>query len=147
MAVNNLRYEENSSEEEKGEPFFPHHVIKQGIVILLSLGVLLTLVTFLPAPMEPKADPFSTPEHIKPEWYFLAAYQFLKVAERLDFLGQWAPKVIGVLGQGIVVFVLLLLPFLDTGESRHPKKRPIFTYLGIIGIIGFIIFTIWGHYS
>lgn len=147
MAIKELQPKEDLMEEEKGEPFFPHHVLKQGIVMLLTLGVFLTLVTFFPAPMEPKADPFSTPEHIKPEWYFLAAYQFLKIAEKLDFLGQWAPKIIGILGQGVVFLVLLLVPFLDQGEARHPKKRPIFTLLGILGIIGFIIFTIWGHYS
>lgn len=147
MAIKELQPKEDLMEEEKGEPFFPHHVLKQGIVMLLTLGVFLTLVTFFPAPMEPKADPFSTPEHIKPEWYFLAAYQFLKIAEKLDFLSQWAPKIIGILGQGVVFLVLLLVPFLDGGEARHPKKRPIFTLLGILGIIGFIIFTIWGHYS
>jgi len=147
MAIKELQSQENHLEEERGEPFFPHHVLKQGIVMLLTLGVFLTLVTFLPAPMEPKADPFSTPEHVKPEWYFLAAYQALKLAEKLDFLGQWAPKVIGVLSQGVVFLVLLLVPFLDRGDARHPKKRPIFTLLGVLGIIGFIILTIWGHYS
>jgi len=147
MATQELERGDMQVEQEKGEPFFPHHVLKQGIVMLLTLGLFLTLVTFFPAPMEPKADPFTTPEHIKPEWYFLAAYQFLKVAEKLDFLGQWAPKVIGVLGQGVVFILLLLVPFLDRSEGRHPRKRPLFITLGILGVIGYIVFTIWGYYS
>ncbi len=81
---------------EEGEPFFPHHVLQQTMVIFLTLAALVALVIFFPAPMEPPADPFETPEHIKPEWYFLAAYQSLKVAEYTAFLGAWAPKVLGL---------------------------------------------------
>jgi len=76
-----------------------------------------TLVMFFPAPMEPPADPFETPEHIKPEWYFLSAYQGLKVAEYFSFLGAWAPKVLGILIQAGGLFLLVLLPFLD----RNPR--------------------------
>jgi len=131
----------------EGEPFFPDHVLSNLMVIFLMLGLLIALTTFFPAPMEEKADPFVTPEHIKPEWYFLFAYQTLKLAEKLSFLGQWAPKLLGLLGPGLVVVVLVLLPFLDKGKERHPRKRPLATVVGILGIIVFIALTIWGHYS
>ena len=71
--------------EEEGIPFFPNHLLKEVIVAFMLIALLLTLATYYPAPMEPPADPFTTPEHIKPEWYFLAAYQGLKAAEYLDF--------------------------------------------------------------
>ncbi|MBI5183684.1 MAG: hypothetical protein HY999_04910 [Nitrospinae bacterium] len=135
------------NEDIKGEPFFPHHVLKQLIIILLIFGLLIALATYIPAPMEIKADPYSTPEHIKPEWYFLISYQLLKLAEKLDFLGPWAPKVIGVLGQGIIIAIIFFLPFIDRGSERYPHKRPIAIILGILGVISFIILTIWGHYS
>jgi len=134
-------------EPEEGEPFFPHHVLSNLMVIFLTLGLLITLTTFFPAPMVEKADPFVTPEHIKPEWYFLFAYQMLKLAEKLSFLGQWAPKLLGLLGPGVIVLVLILLPFLDKSKERHPRKRPLATILGILGIILFIGLTLWGHYS
>lgn len=133
--------------EKLGEPFFPHHVIHQLIQILLVFTLLLLLVVISPWSMEPKADPFTTPEHIKPEWYFLASYQFLKFAEKLSFLGKWAPKFIGIFGQGILILLLFLIPFLDRNPERHPLKRPVATGIGICVIIAFIIFTIWGYLS
>ena len=133
--------------EEEGIPFFPNHLLKEVIVAFLLIALLLTLATYYPAPMEPPADPFTTPEHIKPEWYFLAAYQGLKAAEYLDFLGQWAPKVLGVFGQGLVMLLLIIFPFIDRNPERNPRKRKFAIFLGIAGMIGFIILTIWGYVS
>lgn len=134
-------------EEEEGEPFFPHHVIEQTIIMLIVLASLIILTTFFPAPMEERADPFSTPEHIKPEWYFLGSYQFLKVAEKLSFIGQWAPKILGVLGQGVIVLVLLLLPFIDCASERHPLRRPVAMATCIVFLLLTIVLTLWGYYS
>jgi len=133
--------------EKLGHPFFPHHMVVQLIQILLVIALLIGLSTLIPAPMEPKADPFTTPEHIKPEWYFLAAYQFLKVAEKLDFLGKWAPKLVGVLGQGLAVLLLFSIPFIDRNPERRPSRRKFAILAGIAGVILFILFTIWGKYS
>jgi ubiquinol-cytochrome c reductase cytochrome b subunit len=132
---------------EEGEPFFPHHMLEQGIVIFLVLAVLVLLVMLRPAPMEPPADPFNTPAHIKPEWYFLSAYQGLKLAEYFAFLGSWAPKVLGILGQGIGVLLLVLLPFLDRNPERNPRKRPVVVKLGILALIILASLTIWGKFS
>ncbi|OGL38903.1 MAG: hypothetical protein A3C43_04160 [Candidatus Schekmanbacteria bacterium RIFCSPHIGHO2_02_FULL_38_11] len=133
--------------EEEGIPFFPNHLLKEVIVAFMLIALLLTLATYYPAPMEPPADPFTTPEHIKPEWYFLAAYQGLKAAEYLDFLGQWAPKVLGVFAQGLVMLLLVIFPFVDRNPERNPRKRKFIIFLGIAGMIGFIILTIWGYVS
>ena len=132
---------------EEGDPFFPHHMLEQGVVVFLTLAVLITLVMFFPAPMEPPADPFDTPAHIKPEWYFLAAYQALKVAEYTSFLGAWAPKILGILAQGIGMGLLVLLPFLDRNPERHPRRRPLVISVGILTIIMLAILTIWGKVS
>lgn len=132
---------------EEGEPFFPHHMLEQSMVIFLVLGVLVLLVMLWPAPMEPPADPFSTPAHIKPEWYFLSAYQGLKLAEYFAFLGSWAPKVLGILGQGLGIMLLVLLPFLDKNPERNPRKRPLVVKLGILVLIMLAALTIWGKLS
>jgi ubiquinol-cytochrome c reductase cytochrome b subunit len=136
-----------NNEHEQGEPFFPHHMLEQGIMIFLTLAVLITLVMFFPAPMEPPANPFETPEHIKPEWYFLSAYQGLKVAEYFAFLGAWAPKVLGILIQAGGLFLLILLPFLDRNPERHPRKRLFVISLGILALIALGALTIWGKVS
>jgi ubiquinol-cytochrome c reductase cytochrome b subunit len=133
--------------QEEGEPFFPHHMLEQTMMVFIAIAVLVALVMFFPAPMEPPADPFETPEHIKPEWYFLAAYQGLKLAEYTAFLGAWAPKLIGILGQGAAIGLLFLLPFLDRNPERHPRKRPIVIGIGILAIISLAVLTIWGKVS
>ena len=127
--------------------FYPDHVFRQFIQIFILIGVLVALVIFSPAPMEPKADPFTTPPHIKPEWYFLAPYQFIKAAEYLKFMGDWAPKLVGVLGQALVILFLFLWPFLDREEERRPWKRPKFLAGVIIAVSLLVLFTVWGHYS
>ncbi len=134
-------------EDKLNGPFYPDHVIHQVVQMLLVVVVLVTLATLLPAPMEPKADPFTTPEHIKPEWYFLGSYQFLKLAEKLEFLGAWAPKAVGIMGQGIVVLLLLALPFIDRGKERNPLRRPRAILLGALIILSFIALTVWGRLS
>ncbi len=133
--------------EEEGEPFFPNHVLHQTMMIFIVLAILVILVMFFPAPMEPPADPFVTPEHIKPEWYFLSAYQTLKLAEYLSFLGAWAPKLLGILLQLAGILLLILLPFLDKNPERNPRKRPVMMLIGILALILLAILTIWGKLS
>ena len=77
-----------------GEPFFPNHITKEVIVAYLTFGVILVLIALLPPHLHPKADPMTTPQHIKPEWYFLSAYQLLKL---LFFLINWPNKQLGLL--------------------------------------------------
>lgn len=131
-------------EEEEGIPFFPNHLLKEVMVVFIVIGIILALTTFSPAPVEPKADPLTTPAHIKPEWYFLAAYQFLKAAEVFSFIGTWAPKLIGVFGPGLVFLYLLVLPFLD----REPGRKARFVnVIGVVLLILFLVLTLWGKYS
>ena len=67
-----------------------------------------------------------TPPGIKPEWYFLPIYQSLK----------YVPGWLGVLGNGLFVLLLILLPLLDRSPERHPKRRRFMTTLGILIILG-----------
>jgi hypothetical protein len=101
------------------EPFFPNEIIKLSIVVLSTLAVIVFLV-ILPVLLEnlgvggifheeQPADPETTPPHIKPEWYFLAVYQYLKLMPQ-DIMGIDG-KGLGVLTQGIGILLVLLLPF------------------------------------
>jgi hypothetical protein len=101
------------------EPFFPNEIIKMIIVVLCTLALLMFLVvlpTYLEnlgihgiAHAEDPADPSTTPPHIRPEWYFLAVYQYLKLMPS-EVLGIGG-KALGILTQIIVVILLFLLPF------------------------------------
>jgi ubiquinol-cytochrome c reductase cytochrome b subunit len=125
--------------------FFPHHVMEQVIMCGAMLLLLITLSTIWPAHLGEKADPFDTPAHIKPEWYFLAAYYSLRLAEYTGFLGAWAPKIMGIVAQQAAVTALILVPFIDRNfNERDPRKRPIAMLLGAVGALSVIVFTILG---
>jgi quinol-cytochrome oxidoreductase complex cytochrome b subunit len=134
-----------TTEKEEGIPFFPHHFLKEIIVMAVILAVLSVLTTLWPAPMEDKADPFITPPHIKPEWYFLANYKFLQLAGYFSFLGTWAPKVLGILTQIFVAMLLIVFPFLDKNPHRHPRRRPIMVSIGVLGSMVYGILLYLGY--
>ena len=121
---------------EEGRPFFPNHFLKEVITVYLVIGILLTLAILYPFQLHEKADPFQTPEGIKPEWYLMYAYQFLK----------YVPKMIGLVCMGLFALLLFLIPFLDKSPHRHPRKRKLATFLGVgvlflalvLGILGFL---------
>jgi quinol-cytochrome oxidoreductase complex cytochrome b subunit len=121
---------------EEGRPFFPNHFLKEVIGAYLVIGILLTLAILSPFPLHEKANPFKTPEGIKPEWYLLYAYQFLK----------YVPKLIGLVCMGLFAILLFFIPFLDKSPHRHPRKRKLATFLGVgvlflalvLGILGFL---------
>lgn len=142
---------ESERQEEQGwiygfEPFFPNHVIKQIIQISIVLAILILLASMVPPPIVSKADPFTSPDRIRPDWYFLAAYQFLKLADGFSFLGPWAPKFIGILGQGAGALLLLFLPFMDRNPYTRPGQRSRSMNIGTVVIITYIILTFWGYY-
>jgi len=126
-----------AKEPEPSTPFFPHHVIKNAIVIYLVLGILLTLSILVPAELHEKADPLKSPIGLKPHWYFLSGYQAIK----------YVPKTVGILGIGLFLFILFIWPLLDHGLERNPKKRPFVTTLGIAGIIAALVLGIIGYLS
>lgn len=128
-------------------PFWPHHLLKEVVAALLVGALMTVLVVVSPAPMLGQADPFSTPSHIKPEWYFLAAYQFLKFAEIFRPLGESAPKLMGVGIPGLVVLILVFFPFLDRNPDRAPRRRPFAILIGLAATLAFVGFTLWGHFT
>ncbi|HUJ08894.1 MAG TPA: cytochrome bc complex cytochrome b subunit [Verrucomicrobiae bacterium] len=129
--------EEKPTDKKHAVPFFPDHVLKEGVVFCALIGVLVTLIVLWPVELGVKADPFVTPEGIKPEWYFLPTYQLLK----------YFPKLLGIFVSLIPPLLLLLWPFLDRGRERHPKKRPVAVTIGILGLFLAILFGVLGHFS
>ncbi len=134
-------------EEKKLLPFWPHYVLSEFIAWYLILGLLIILAALFPAGLEDKANAFQTPEHVKPEWYFLAVYQFLKVASVFNFLGADAPRLLGILLPGFGLALLFFLPFLDRGAKRPARRRPIMLVITLTVLVVVIALTIWGQYS
>ena len=134
------------------EPFWPNELVKMLVVVLCTLAVIMCLVV-LPVVLEmlgahgviheeePANPSGATPVGIKPEWYFLAVYQHLKLMPT-TLLGI-SGKTWGVLSQGPVILALVLLPFWYRRGARRAADgvyRVIITGL----IIGFLLLTLWG---
>jgi ubiquinol-cytochrome c reductase cytochrome b subunit len=127
----------------EGRPFFPDFVLKEMIMLMICFAVMFFFITFLPTLLLPEeanipADPFKTPAHIKPEWYFLAPYQMLKIIPN---------KFLGISLQIILALLFILWPFLDTREEVNILKRPRLLALFVAGLFVWVTFTIWGKVS
>jgi quinol-cytochrome oxidoreductase complex cytochrome b subunit len=118
-------------------PFFPHEILRMINMMIWALVLIFGLAIFWPEHLAEPADPHFTPPHIKPEWYFLGSYQFLKAIPS---------KFAGVMIQGLFVLGVLLLPFLDrlrTGEDQPPTRR--FVLEASIFVVAAVGLTIWGY--
>jgi quinol-cytochrome oxidoreductase complex cytochrome b subunit len=128
-------------------PFWPHYALSEFIAWYIMLVVLVSLAALFPAGLEDKANPLLTPEHVKPEWYFLSVYQFLKVAAVFSFLGSEAPRFLGVFLPGVALALLFLLPFIDRVPKRPARQRPVMLALVVIILLIVIGLTAWGQFS
>ena len=140
------RYKHPEYREEDTIPFFPNYIILEVIVSFLILALLIVLASLLPIGLEEEADPFSTPQHIKPEWYFLWIYQFIKVPPLIIGPGVLAGMA-GIFIPAIGILLLILLPFLDRKPERHPRKRKPAMALTALILLGFVALSIWGWVS
>ena len=132
---------------EGGVPFYPLHFMKEAMVMIGITIFLIIVATAGPAGLEAAADSFTTPEHIKPEWYFLSMYQALKyVPQGVAFLNlTWLN--VAVLVMGLAIMFLAVLPFVDRSPFTRARKRPVFLALGVAAVIALIVFTYLGHFS
>jgi cytochrome b6 len=100
--------------------------------VITFLLMLVAVAIILPAESGTRANPEVTPLPILSDWYFLALYQLLKYMDP-----YWAT--IWTVG---IPFVTIALTFVDWGTERNPWKRPIFTVIGIMAAIEFVVFSI-----
>ena len=121
--------------EEAMELFFPHEVVKFGIIIAIVSAGLTFLATMVPMPVGEPADPQRTPAGIEPEWYFLAVYQLLK----------YVPRWIGVLFSFILFpAALITVPFFWGRITRYPWGRAILNTVVGLGAITALTLTLLG---
>ena len=116
-------------------PFHPFYTIKDLFGLSFALTIFFAVVFFAPDFLgHPDnyipADPLKTPAHIVPEWYFLPFYAILRAIP--DKLG-------GVIAMFSAIFVLFLLPWLDTSKVRSATFRPIYKIFFWIFLINAIV--------
>jgi len=139
-------YQHAEYPEDETIPFFPNYIILEVIVSYIVLAVIIVLATVVPAGLEEKADPFLTPEHIKPEWYFLWIYQFVKLPSYVLGSGLLA-ELAGIFIPAVGIALLFLLPFLDRKPERRPRRRTIAMAIAVLMIAILVALSIWGWYS
>ena len=118
-------------------PFLPHFLLRDLFAWTIVLALLAGLSTFYPWELGVKADPFApAPAGIRPEWYFLWAFQTLKYVP---------PTVAGINGELLAVAVMgaaaagaVLLP-LFAGHN-HGSRR-IVVWLGTSALAFMAIMT------
>jgi quinol-cytochrome oxidoreductase complex cytochrome b subunit len=101
-------------------PFFPHFALHDLFAWTIALALLAGLAAFYPWELGVKADPFaSAPAGIRPEWYFLWAFQMLKYVPStvLGINGE----LLVVAALGLAALFLVIFPFLlsDTPRNRR----------------------------
>ena len=124
-------------------PFFPNYVLRDVMWWYVAVGVLAALALFMPWELGKKADAFApVPAGIRPEWYFLAMFQVLKLLPS-HIVGIEGER-LGILAFGLVAVLLLLAPFLDRGAAEGRPSRWM-TVAGVIGLLFLVVFTIYGY--
>ena len=103
-------------------PFHPYIVIKDIFALLIFLIIFAFFVFFSPNILGHsdnyiEANPLVTPAHIVPEWYLLPFYAILRSVP---------DKLLGVIAMFAAIFVLVILPWLDTSKVRSALFRPIY---------------------
>ena len=120
-------------------PFHPYMVMKDITALLVFIIIFLWFVFFSPNALgHPdnyiEANPLVTPAHIVPEWYLLPFYAILRAIPS---------KLGGVIFMFAAIFVLILLPWLDTCKVRSSKFRPIYrkffwVLVGTVILLGYL---------
>jgi quinol-cytochrome oxidoreductase complex cytochrome b subunit len=130
-------YRFNDQDRDNGEPgtfnLYPDHLYMELIIGLALMFVLTTLAVTLPADVGPKADPLTTPEVIKPEWFFYVAFRWLK----LFSVGM------AVLSMSAILLIMFMWPFIDERLRKLTRVPAISVYIGIVAVFALVGLTLW----
>lgn len=113
--------------------FFPDHFYTELLVGLVLIILLSVLASTLPAELGPKADPLTTPEVIKPEWWFYVSFRWLKL-----FSGTFA-----VLSSDFIVFLMFVWPLIDGWIRVRWKSSEASVWVGIAAVLALVGLTVW----
>nr|YP_010490521.1 cytochrome b [Regioscalpellum regium]UWM13007.1 cytochrome b [Regioscalpellum regium] len=106
-------------------PFHPYFSFKDFLGFIIALFFLVCISLYYPYQLgDPDnfipANPLSTPEHIKPEWYFLFAYAILRSIPN---------KLGGVVALVMSLLILVILPFSQNTKFQSLSFYPFSKFL------------------
>ena len=116
--------------------YLPEVLLDEGTFLLAVTAIITAVTVFLfQAPLEHIANPQQTPFHTVAPWYFYWLQGLLKIADKM-----WA----GVIIPGVLLVMLMAIPYLDRNPSRRGADRRIATISGIVAGILMIILSWMG---
>ncbi len=116
--------------------FLPDVMIDEA-TFLIGFTALMVVVTgfFFSAPLESIANPQSTPLHTVAPWYFYWLQGLLKIADK---------TIAGVVVPGVLLVLLMAIPYLDRNPSRRGRDRRVAIISGAVAGIVMIILSWMG---
>jgi quinol-cytochrome oxidoreductase complex cytochrome b subunit len=116
--------------------FLPDVMIDEA-ALLIGFTAFMVLLTafFFTAPLESIANPQSTPLHTVAPWYFYWLQGLLKIADK---------TIAGVYVPGILLVLLMAIPYLDRNPSRRGRDRRVAIVSGVVAGIVMIILSWMG---
>lgn len=116
--------------------YLPEVLVDEGSFLLVFTAIVTAVTVFLfQAPLEHIANPQQTPFHTVAPWYFYWLQGLLKIADKM-----WA----GVIIPGVLLVLLMAIPYLDRNPSRRGADRRVATISGVIAGIVMIILSWMG---
>jgi len=106
-------------------PFHPYFTIKDLFGLAVFLLIYSYFIFYAPnflgnADNYIPANPMQTPNHIVPEWYLLPYYAILRSVPN---------KLLGVILAFGSIFLLFIVPWLDTSPVRSARFRPVYKWV------------------
>jgi quinol-cytochrome oxidoreductase complex cytochrome b subunit len=106
-------------------PFHPYFTIKDLFGLTVFLLIYAFFVFYAPnflgsSDNSIPANPMQTPNHIVPEWYLLPYYAILRSVPN---------KLLGVILAFGSIFLLFVVPWLDTSPVRSARFRPVYKWV------------------
>jgi cytochrome b6 len=122
--------------------FFPNFALRELMAWYVALGVLGVLAALFPWGLGTKADPFApAPAGIKPEWYFLFAFQTLKLIPAK--VAHVDGELVGVLAFGAAGLIWLLLPFVEPKRKAGGYRATLL--FGVVALAYIGSMTVYGY--
>lgn len=131
--VSELKFAKEEPDEPTHFQFYPDHFYTELMIGLILMIVLSVLASVQPAFLGPKADPTTTPEHIKPEWFFYMTFRWLKIF----------PLTVALLSMGLIVFTMFCWPFIDGWIRRKKEGSEASVWIGICVALTIIGLTVY----
>ncbi|MCI0652603.1 MAG: cytochrome bc complex cytochrome b subunit [Planctomycetes bacterium] len=133
QGVTELRFRGDESASPPHFRFYPDHFFTELTIGLVLMILLSALATLFPAILGAKADPLTTPEVIKPEWFFYVTFRWLKLFSVTT----------AVLSMGFIVFVMFAWPFIDAWIRRRTRFSEASVWVGICAVMAIVGLTVW----